>query len=70
MAAVHGAGTAFACGKVVAVLGLNLVVAGIAANSVLDNHMCSFSSFDNVTPTCTPWTNPDRSCSLQRVQTG
>lgn len=34
MAAVHGAGTAFACGKVVAVLGLNFVVADVAANSV------------------------------------
>lgn len=70
MAAVHGAGTAFACGKVVSVLGFDLVAADIAANSVFDHQMRFSSSADNATPTCTPWTNPDRSCSLQRVQTG
>lgn len=33
-------------------------------------HQLSLNSVASITPTCTPCTNPDRSCSLQRVQTG
>lgn len=37
MAAIYGAGSAFACHKIVAVFGFDFITADIAANGVFDN---------------------------------
>ena len=41
VAAVYGAGTAFACHEVVSVRGFDFIAANVAADRVLDNHCLS-----------------------------
>ena len=56
VAAVHGAGTAFAGHEVVAVRGFDFFAADVAADRVFNNHCLSSlsNSFIRCAPYCTP----------------